>query len=360
VRNAIVTARLDAPRRDRALEIAGRQADHLACLVDDLLDVARITQGQITLKKRRVSLAGIVERAVETARPLLDERRHAITVSLPRREVQLDGDATRLEQVLVNLITNAAKYTDPGGRIEITAERLGAEVAVRVRDNGIGIAPHVLPRVFDLFAQADRTLDRTQGGLGIGLTVVRHLVELHGGRVEAKSAGLGRGAEFIVYIPALRDVEDARESSAEIAPKGVARVLLVEDNVDAAESLVLLLEVLGHRVRVVHDGAKALEVAEANPPDVMLIDIGLPGIDGYEVARRVRRYPELRNVVLIALTGYGRDEDRREALTAGFDHHLVKPVDPGALLALVARLGAREPEAKKPPLAAAKKEPTLH
>ena len=339
VRNAVAIARLDSSGRERALEIAHRQVDQLARLVGDLLDVARITQRRIALQQKRVSLAGIVERAVETTRPLIEERAHAIAVTLPPPDLEVDGDATRLEQVLVNLVSNAAKYTDPGGTIAVSAERDHDTAIIRVRDDGIGIAREMLPRVFDLFAQADRALDRAHGGLGIGLTVVKQLVELHGGTVEAHSGGLGSGSEFIVRLPALSAMADVPATPPVDAAKVSVRVLLVEDNADAAESLGMLLDVLGHRVRAVSDGPRALDEALLNPPDVMLVDIGLPGMDGYEVARRIRQTPELAPVTLIALTGYGRDTDKREALAAGFDHHLVKPVDPNALQALVARLG---------------------
>ena len=337
VRNAIVTARLDPSRQVSALDIAGRGADQLARLVDDLLDVARITQGRIALRTQRLPIATIVERAVESVRQLIDERAHTISVQLPPHDAHVEGDSTRLEQVVANLISNAAKYTEPGGRIDVIVERQKDEVALRVRDNGIGIGPDMLPRVFDLFAQADRGLDRAQGGLGVGLTVVKRLVDLHGGRVEAHSDGIGKGAEFVVRLPTvLPGREDA--VSSEGAERACARVLLVEDNGDAGESLMMLLELLGHRARMVHHGSAALEAARADPPDVMLVDIGLPGIDGYEVARRVRQDPALRHVVLVALTGYGRDEDRQRALGAGFDHHLVKPVNPETLESLVARL----------------------
>jgi PAS domain S-box-containing protein len=344
VRNAIVAARVGGARRERALDIARRQSEHLGRLVDDLLDVARISQGKITLHVQRVRCAAIVERALETTRPLIAERGHLLTITLPRHDVQVEGDATRLEQVLVNLITNAAKYTPPGGRIEVMAERDDAELVLRVRDDGAGIAPEVLPRVFDLFMQGDRALDRAPGGLGIGLTVVRKLVELHGGRVEAHSAGLGRGAEFVVRVPALpEETANAGESTPPTASPTVARVLIVEDHPDVAESLQLLMEVLGHQVRIVHDGESAVRAAQASPPDVMLVDIGLPGMNGYEVARRVRDDPKLARVVLVALTGYGRDEDREAAHRAGFDHHLAKPVEPDALHALVTRITPLEP-----------------
>jgi two-component system CheB/CheR fusion protein len=224
-------------------------------------------------------------------------------------------------------------------------EPQGEEVAVRIRDTGIGIAPEMLPRLWDLFMQADRTLDRAQGGLGIGLTVTRRLVELHGARIEAQSQGLGQGAEFVVTLPALPTMEERRPTApAESIPQRTARVLVVEDNADTAESLTMLLELLGHRVRAAYDGVAALDAARANVPDVMLVDIGLPGMDGYEVARRVRRDPDLKQVVLVALTGYGREEDKQEAMAAGFDYHLVKPVNPDALHGLVTRLGETTPE----------------
>jgi two-component system CheB/CheR fusion protein len=342
VRNAITAARLDPGRGDRALEIAHRGTDQLARLVDDLLDVARITQGRIPLHVQRLPLAGVVERAVESTRRLVEDRAQAIAVSLPAADVQVDGDATRLEQVVANLVSNAAKYSDPGGRIVVTATVEAGEAVLRVRDDGIGIAPETLPHVFDLFAQGDRALDRAQGGLGIGLTIVKRLVELHGGRVEAHSRGLAQGAEFVVRLPAVlapRGEAVAPPAATGGLQSGCARVLVVEDNVDAAESLRMLLELLGHRVRVVHDGPHALEVARATPPDVMLVDIGLPGMDGYEVARRAGEDADLRDVVLVALTGYGRGEDRKRALAAGFHHHLVKPVNPDALLGLLANVG---------------------
>jgi signal transduction histidine kinase/ActR/RegA family two-component response regulator len=349
VKNAVLTARLDPARREQALEIAHRGSDKLGRLVDDLLDVARITQGKIALRLQRLPFAGIVRRALESTQQLVEELGHSVAVlALPGNEVQVDGDSTRLEQVIVNLISNAAKYTEPGGRITLTAEHRGNEVVLHVRDQGMGIAPEMLPRVFDLFAQADRALDRTQGGLGVGLTVVKRLVELHGGRIEAYSEGVGKGAEFVVRLPAtvVAAQESRAVSSSEDVRRSPARVLLVEDNADAAESLVMLLELLGHRVRVVNDGQTALDVARANVPDVMLVDIGLPGMDGYEVARQVRQDPKLRHALLVALTGYGRDEDRQRALAAGFDAHLVKPVNADVLQGLVAKLSEGSAPAK--------------
>ncbi|MGH7818360.1 MAG: response regulator, partial [Candidatus Binatia bacterium] len=243
-----------------------------------------------------------------------------------------------------------AKYSDPGGRIEVMVERDGEDGVLRVRDTGIGISPAMLPRVFELFTQAERGPDRAEGGLGIGLTVARTLVELHGGRIEARSEGVGKGAEFVMRVPALPARSEESRSAVRPAPAGWrrARVLLVEDNVDAAESLRMLLELLGHHVRVAHDGLSAFDVADADPPDVMLIDIGLPGLDGYEVARRIRRHPHLKRTVLVALTGYGREEDRHRALSAGFDHHLVKPVDVDTLQGLVQRLREGDGAAPSP------------
>ena len=343
VRNALAAASLDPSRRERVLEIARRQTDQLGRLVDDLLDVARITEGKIRLRTQRVRLASVVERAVESTRQLIEERMHAISLSLAG-DVDVEADPTRLEQVVVNLISNAANYTEPGGRIDITERRAGDHVLLRVRDSGAGIAPEMLPHIFDLFAQGDRTLDRSQGGLGIGLTVVRRLVELHDGQVEAHSDGPGKGAEFVVKLPACPPTreEAAEVAGAESVQPGCARVLVVEDNHDAAESLLMLLEVLGHRVRMAHDGVTAIDLARASVPDVMLVDIGLPGVDGYEIARRVRRDPDLRHVILVALTGYGGEEDKRKALAAGFNHHLVKPVNVDALEQLVARFGEAE------------------
>jgi PAS domain S-box-containing protein len=342
VRNAISVATLDERNRDRALAIGRRQADQLGRIVDDLLDVARITRGRVPLHRVPISLNEVLQRTVEGARLFMDERGHSLTLVVPDETILVDADAARLEQAVSNLLANSAKYTDPGGTVAVTAEREGDDAVVRVRDDGIGIAPDVLPKVFDLFRQGARSLDRAQGGLGIGLTLVRRIVELHGGSVHAASSGVGGGAEFTIRLPALarEHVASADEPRSVTRDRRPARVLMVEDNPDAAESLVMILELLGHHVRVVHDGIAAVETARANVPDIMLVDIGLPGMDGYEVARAVRREAALKDIVLVALTGYGRPEDRTQALGAGFDYHLVKPVDLDALGDLVARLGA--------------------
>ncbi len=350
VQNAIAAARLDPSRRERALDIAHRQTAQLERLVDDLLEVARMTQGRLTLQMARVSLADIITRAVDATRWLVEARGHALVIRLPSDRITLDVDPARIEQVVANLLTNAAKFTEPGGRIEVLGERDGEEAVVRVRDTGSGIAPDMLPLVFDMFAQGQRTLDRAQGGLGIGLTVVRRVIELHGGRVEARSEGVGKGAEFVIWLPALSLPADAaRCVPTEPAAARHARVLIVEDNVDAAESLSMLLELFGHQVHVAHNGADALEVIGRQPPDVVIVDIGLPGMDGYEVARRIRALPTARTTVLIALTGYGQDEDKQHARAAGFDYHLTKPVDLDALQRLVCRLGASTPASDEPP-----------
>ncbi|MGD9762854.1 MAG: PAS domain S-box protein [Candidatus Binatia bacterium] len=329
VHNAIRTAELDPERRERALDIAHRGTDQLTRLVDDLLDVARITQGRISLRKATVPLSAVLERAIDSMRESFEDHSVAITLSLPARELEVEGDGARLEQVIGNLLSNAAKYTDPGGRITVTLEHEGNEAVLRIRDTGIGIPPDMLSHVFELFRQADQSLDRARGGLGIGLTLVKQLVELHGGRVEAHSEGAGKGAEFVVRLPAAVRAKKISAPSAPLATERhpPARVLIVEDNADAAESLRMLLELLGHRVRAVTDGPSALAAARANPPDVMIIDIGLPGMNGYDLAQAIRADEGLRRITLIALTGYGQEEDRQRSLSAGFDYHLVKPVD---------------------------------
>jgi PAS domain S-box-containing protein len=321
------------PRTRELVAVIGRQIRHLARLVDDLLDVSRFTRGKIELRRRPVELRPIVEGAVETTRPLLERQGHRLTLSLPDEPVHLEADATRIEQVLANLLNNAAKFTDPGGKIALAAETEDGHVVLRVRDNGPGIAPDLLPHVFDLFVQEDRSLARSHGGLGIGLTLVRSLVERHGGTVEAHSEGPGRGAELVVRLPRLcapAAVEPAgpeaepQEETQEPVP---ARILLVEDNVDAAEALAELLRLWGHEVEIAHDGATAVQAAQTARPDVVLLDIGLPGMDGYQVAGALRSLGELQGALIVALTGYGQESDRQRAAVAGFDHHLIKPVD---------------------------------
>jgi signal transduction histidine kinase/DNA-binding response OmpR family regulator len=327
------------PDLEAARSIIERQVRQLSRLVDDLLDVSRIDRGKIELRKEPVALATVVTRATESTGPLIEARGHQLEVRLPPYDLMLEADPTRLEQVLANLLNNAAKYTEPGGRIRLVAECDRGEVVVRIQDTGIGIAPEVLPHIFDMFMQANRSLDRSEGGLGIGLTLVQRLVELHGGTVKAQSAGLGQGSEFIVRLPlSARTPAYVGARSEEKAPTAHSRrVLVVDDNRDGAESLALLLGLGGHKVRLVHDGPAALEAARADQPEVILLDIGLPGMDGYEVARQLRREEGTAKSLLVAMTGYGQAEDRRRTREAGFDLHLVKPVDPRELQEVLAQ-----------------------
>jgi CheY-like chemotaxis protein len=339
---AVHALRLGATGADAAAaqEMIDRQTRHMARLVDDLLDVSRITRGKIRLRPAPVELVEVIDRALGSTRPLIDERRHTVELYVPGEPIRVTADATRLEQVLANLLNNAAKYTEPGGHITLSAAAEGHEAVIRVRDNGLGIAADMLPRVFDLFMQANSTLDRAQGGLGIGLTLVRRLVELHGGKVEVHSEGLGHGSEFVVRLP-LPEQPAAVPAAEPDAPAAAARpspqrVLVVDDNRDAAESVALMLRLDGHDVRVAHDGPAALEAARSFRPEVVLLDIGLPRMSGHEVAARLLQQRHNGRPLLVALTGYGQDEDRRRSREAGFDHHLVKPVDPQTLRELLA------------------------
>jgi two-component system CheB/CheR fusion protein len=321
-----------------ARDIIERQVAHLSRLVDDLLDISRVRQGKISLHHETVDAATVVARAVEIARPLLDARRHELSVALPPGPVWMIGDPTRLAQVLGNLLANAAKYMDEGGQVWLSAGEEGGEVVFRVRDRGMGIPAEMLTQVFAPFTQLERSLDRAEGGLGIGLALVRALVELHRGSVVARSEGPGRGSEFEVRLPGSSAVPRGEERSAseDSRPSGKVsrRVLVVDDNVDAAQSLALFLHASGHVVHKAHDGPAALEAALDLRPEVVLLDLGLPRMDGYEVARHLRaRQPD--GLVLIALTGHGQEEDRRRTREAGFDHHVVKPAAPETLLRLI-------------------------
>jgi PAS domain S-box-containing protein len=327
----------DATVRDEVRATAERQVAHMARLLDDLLDVSRISRGKIDLHTGPVDVAALAARTAEAVRPVIEERRHTLTVSVPPAGAWVSGDATRLEQVVTNLLTNAAKYTDPGGRIALGVEANCGEAIVRVTDTGIGIAPDMLPRVFDLFVQAERRLDRSHGGVGIGLTLVRRLVELHGGSVEARSRGPGHGSEFVVRLPLLKKDEGGgmRDETRPCLPSSLTppsclpkKVLVVDDNRDAADSLALVLRLDGHEVAVAYDGPAALTAAPAVRPDVVFLDLGMPGMDGYEVCRRLRRMPELATARVVAVTGWGQEADRRRSAEAGFDRHLVKPADP--------------------------------
>lgn len=331
-----------------ATGVIGRQTDVMARLLDDLLDVARIARGKVTLTLSPVDVVVLVDRAIEISRPLIEGRRHRLTVDLPPEPLTVVGDLLRLTQVLANLVNNAAKYTDEGGEIRIDATRVQREVVIRVTDNGAGIAADMVPRVFDLFAQADTTLDRSTGGLGLGLTLVRQLVALHGGSVHAQSKGRGKGSQFVVHLPLLDDVPTpppARDpATGDATPSQGQRVMVVDDNVDAAGTLAMLLEASGHDVRVVDDAREVVAVADQFRPDVAILDIGLPHIDGYQLARSLRGRAGTAKLALIALTGYGQPEDIERARLAGFDHHLVKPVDPDQVPALISALAVRKRE----------------
>jgi signal transduction histidine kinase/CheY-like chemotaxis protein len=312
----------------RYAPVIERQVRQLVRLVDDLLDVSRITRGKITLQRERTTVAAVLSSAIDAARPLLDRRGHALAVLLPDEPLELDADPVRLAQVLANLLNNAAKYTGAGGHVTLSAARTGGEIEIQVRDDGIGIPADMLGRVFDPFVQTDAAREQAQGGLGIGLTLVQRLVQLHGGRVEAESDGPGRGSVFTVRLPAPRDDAPVRApETRSSAPPPPRRVLVVDDNVDAAQSLADALRDAGHVVWVENDGLSALACADAFQPDVALIDIGMPGIDGYEVARRLRATHPRTSLRLVALTGYGQEGDVRSARSAGFDVHLVKPAD---------------------------------
>jgi signal transduction histidine kinase len=324
-------------RCEREQEIIERQVDHLVRLVDDLLDVSRITRGKVDLKRETVDLSSVVAKAVEIARPLLEQRQHHFSVSVPRASMRIDADATRMSQVIANLLTNAAKYTESGGTITVRAWRDGHEVVLSVRDSGIGIDVEMLPKVFDLFVQGPRASDRALGGLGIGLTLVKSLVQLHGGSVSAVSDGAGRGSEFVVRLPAAAKQEGADEPSTATDARirraqKPRRILVIDDNVDAAVLLAEVLRAAGHEVTVAHDGPQALHALVGFSPEVAIVDIGLPVMDGYELAERLREALSGKQPRLIAATGYGQEHDRVLSARAGFDAHLVKPINPERLL----------------------------
>jgi PAS domain S-box-containing protein len=344
IRNGLHILRVsgsDGGVAERIYEIMDRQVGHLVRLVDDLMEVSRITLGKLELRTEPVDLQDLVRSAVETCRPFIDAARHQLDISLPPEPIILDGDPVRLSQVLANLLNNAAKYTDEGGQIRLAVERKGSSAVISIRDTGMGIAAEMLPRIFDPFIQVDQNPDRAAGGLGIGLTLVRTLVSMHGGTSEARSDGPGRGSEFVVRLPIVAPPARAHNGTVRggrAATVGARRILVVDDNRDAAESLAMLLKTLGAEVVTAHDGAGALQALHAFRPAVALLDIGMPGMDGLEVARRARQTPEGQAVTLIALTGWGQAEDRRQSKKAGFDHHLVKPVDPLALQVLLEAL----------------------
>jgi signal transduction histidine kinase len=348
----ITTCKGDEAVLRQSAQVVERQVHQMARLLDDLLDVSRISRGKLRLRKEIVYLANLVEQAVQTSRPLIEARRHQLTVSVPRDAVALEGDSTRLEQVLANLLNNAAKYTEAGGRIWITGTSENGQAVVRVRDTGKGIPPEMIQRIFEPFVQIDFSLHRSeQGGLGIGLMLVRRLVDMHGGTVEAFSTGPGQGSEFVVRLPALppgqipSDLPESKgqENGREPLKANPRNILIVEDMADSRETLRTLLTLWGHRVTVAETGPRGVEKALATLPEIALVDIGLPDLDGYQVAEQVRAAPGGCGIYLIALTGYGQHGDRRRSLSAGFNAHLVKPVDPKELARLLSEARIETP-----------------
>lgn len=334
----------------QAEEVIERQVTHMSRLLDDLLDVSRITRGTLELKKTRIELTSVIGAAIETARPILEAKHHNLALDLPTQPVQLEADVVRLAQVFSNLLINAAKYTDPGGRIQLRAHQEQGTVAVSVSDNGIGISEEMLPRLFTMFFQSQRALERAEGGLGVGLSLVRGLVRLHGGSVQARSEGLGRGSEFTVRLPAgapLPEYLDAELEKESLTMDVGLKILVVDDNRDAADTCAMLLEASGNHVQTAYTGRQALELARTFRPHALLLDIGLPDIDGYQLAERVRATPWGRHAILVAVTGWGQDQDRRRAVASGFDEHLVKPISAETVESLLYSLarGAAVPQA---------------
>jgi signal transduction histidine kinase/CheY-like chemotaxis protein len=332
-----------------ARQIVKRQTSLMSRLLDDLLDVSRITRGKLEIRKTAIEVSTIIESAIETVQPWLNRKGHAFSVNVPERDVVIEADPVRLAQVLANLLTNAAKYTEPQGRIELAVRHLDEVVEFRVRDNGIGIPPESQAEVFKMFAQLKPAIDRSEGGLGIGLALAKGLVDLHGGSIEVASDGLGRGSEFTVRIPITRAAVSPAPGTCEAASDPGTRkceLILADDNADALQSLAMLLEMEGHTVRVASDGSTAISLAQQKMPDVMLLDIGMPGLNGYEVASKVRSLPEGDGVMLIALTGWGQPADRARASDAGFDHHLTKPIDHDELAGLLMHLCNQTPRGR--------------
>lgn len=353
IRYALATSRKAGrtlEQQKRAEEVIERQVAHMSRLLDDLLEVSRITHGTLELKKSRTELTVVLGAAIEAARPILDSRHHTLSLDLPKQTVRLEADPVRLAQVFSNLLINAAKYTDAGGSIELRATREESAVVVAVRDNGIGISADMMPRLFTLFSQAHTALGRSEGGLGVGLALARGLVALHGGRVEARSDGPGRGSEFIVRLPT--GVPALEVSQVDVRADGPAtdaglKILVVDDSQDAADTCATVLELSGHEVQTAYSGRRALELARTFRPHALLLDIGLPDVNGYELARTIRAAPWGGGMVLIAVTGWGQGKDRRRALEAGFDHHLTKPIAAETLESLLQSLDRSEPDRKE-------------
>ena len=337
------------PDTQSALDVIDRQTRQMTRLIDDLLDIARITSNKLELRKERIELREALKAAMETSKPLMEQRGHELVVEMDDEPIYLDGDLIRLAQVVSNLLNNAAKYTESGGRICLTGTKKEGNAVITVRDNGIGIAPEVLPRIFEMFTQVGRTTGGSQSGLGIGLTLVRRLVQMHDGAISVHSDGPGQGSEFIISLPVYDSQTPTEagtavsEPSETLAPKsGPIRILVVDDNHDSADSLGLLLKLVGNEVRIVHDGQDAVDTANEFQPRVVLLDIGLPTLNGYEAARKIREQPSGKQAVMIAVTGWGEAVDRQRSKQAGFDHHLVKPVDFDALTALLATVEAHD------------------
>ena len=346
IRSGLAVLKL-APSVDATVktrEIMERQVAHMVHLIDDLLDVSRITRGKVQLKKERVDICTVLDAALDLSRPHIEESRHGLFISAPKEPLLLDVDPTRMSQVVSNLLNNAAKYTPKGGRIELSAERDGSEAIIQVRDNGVGFTPGALPKLFELFSQVGKTLDRSQGGLGIGLALVKRLVEMHGGHVTAKSQGVGQGSTFAVHLPLdITQVTNGKQIAREqgsCSPSAPHRLLIVDDNVDGAETLAMLLMLSGHTVKIVHTGPDALKAAQTFQPHVMFLDIGLPGMSGYDVAQQLRSDSNMNGLILVALTGWGSEDDRRRAQSVGFDHHLTKPVEMERLQSLLIEIDA--------------------
>jgi signal transduction histidine kinase/CheY-like chemotaxis protein len=340
IRYAVATTRTagcTAAQERRAQEIIERQVAHMSRLLDDLLDVSRITHSTLELRKSRVELTALIAAAIETARPMLDAKRHTLSLQLPSEPVRLEGDAVRLAQIFANLLTNAAQYTNAEGHVELGARLDGDAVVVSVRDNGIGISPEMMSKLFIPFSQARPALERSEGGLGIGLALVRGLTALHGGTVEAHSEGTGHGSEFTVRLPLAASGAPQSDAGERVDRAPRLRLLIADDNCDSAESCAALLELCGHEVHTAHAGRRALELAETLHPEVVLLDIGMPDLNGYQVAESIRAAPWGQQMILVAVTGWGQEEDKRRALAAGFDHHLTKPVDGQTLESLVSR-----------------------
>ena len=350
IRNALQIIQIagnNGPAVEQARAMMERQLGQMVRLIDDLLDVSRISRGKFELRKERIELAAAIKSAIDTAQPLIDAAGHQLTVSGSARPVYLDADPVRLAQVFSNLLNNAAKYMERGGKIWLTVTPADGEVVVSVRDTGIGIPADALPGIFDMFSQVDHSLEKAQGGLGIGLMLVKQLLEMHGGRIEAKSEGSGKGSEFIAHLPVVNVVPPRQTANTADEPRArtlACRILVADDNRDAAESMSTVLRLMGNEVRTVHDGLQAVEEAAAFRPDLVLLDIGMPRLNGYDAARRIRAERWGKSTLIVAMTGWGQDEDKRRASEAGFDRHFTKPVDPGDIEKLIAALRTTSPQ----------------